>query len=77
MYRVTLRGPKLADVLSRGHLLPSGDLPLTVLLQEPFRDREEPLRRGRAKRFDGRPNSIQLWQYDKEGLVPWNANRSS
>jgi len=74
-YRVTLRGSfKLCDLLRRGHFLPNGDLPLTVTLQEPFRDREKPLRRGRAKPFNHRPTSIQAWQYDKEvpALAHWS-----
>ena len=76
-YRVTMRGVRLADVLRRGHFLANGDLPLTVMLQEPMRDREAPLRRGRAKPFVHRPTSVQAWQYEKEQppLIHWNANQ--
>ena len=57
-------------------MLPNGDLPLTVMIQEPFRDREKPMRRGRAKHIAGRPTSIQLWEFEKEQppLLHWDAN---
>ena len=75
-YKITLKGGKIADLLRRGHMLPNGDLPLTVMIQEPFRDREKPMRRGRAKHIAGRPTSIQLWEFEKEQppLLHWDAN---
>jgi len=66
MSRVTLLAGKVADLLSRGFLLPNGDLPLTILLQEPVRDKPIPMRRGRSKPIAGRPTSIQPWQYERE-----------
>ena len=52
--------------------LPNGDLPLTLTLQELVRDRPDvPVRHGRARPINGRPTSIQVWQFEKERLRHW------
>jgi hypothetical protein len=58
--------PSLASLEAGGYLLPTGELPFTLLLHEPNRDVPKPLRHHGAKPINGRPTSIQPWQYSKE-----------
>jgi hypothetical protein len=65
--RVTVHlKPSLASLEAGGYLLPTGELPFTLLLHEPNRDVPKPLRHHGAKPINGRPTSIQPWQYSKE-----------
>jgi len=73
--RVTVHlKPSLASLEAGGYLLPTGELPFTLLVHEPNRDVPKPLRHHGAKPINGRPTSIQPWQYSKESppLRHWN-----
>ena len=75
MLRVTLHAGHASELLEGGFLLSDGALPLTLLLQEPVRDRGT-VARGGAKRIVGRPTSIQPWQYERESppLRHWHGD---